>query len=53
MGWALALAAEDWRSNSCVRSGFYWRRNKDHANGAPRSTAHCAQDLSKTRSGRL
>jgi len=30
-------------------SRFDWHRNKGHANGAPRSTAHYAQDLSKMR----
>jgi len=53
MEWTLALwytlAAQDWRSNSSDGSGFDWRRNKGHANGAPRSTVQYAQVLSKTR----
>jgi len=50
MGRALAVVHPcSWRSNSSDRSRFDWRRNKGHSNGAPRSTAHYAQDLSKTR----
>jgi len=54
MGWALAIVQPcSWRSNSSDRSRFDWRRNKGHANGAPRSTAHkynvLSQDLSRTR----
>jgi len=49
MGWALAVAHPcSWRSNSSDRSRFGWRRNKGHANGASRATAHYVQDLSKT-----
>jgi len=41
MGWALAVVHPcSWRSNSSDRSRFDWLRNKGHANGAPRSTAH-------------
>jgi len=41
MRWALAIVHIcSWRSNSSDRSRFDWRRNKEHANGAPRSTAH-------------
>jgi len=47
-GWALAVVHPcSWRSNSSDISRFDWRRNKGHANGAPRSAAHHAQDLSK------
>jgi len=46
MGWALAVVHPCSRgNNSSDRSRFNWRRNKGHANGVPRSTAHYAQDL--------
>jgi len=52
MEWALAVVGLhpcSWRRNSIDNCRFDWCRDKGHANGATRPTAHYAQDFSKTR----